>query len=255
MKEELVPGVLGMSIHATTLSRATATILGWAEGRESRMICAADAHMTMRHRDEPAFRQTMEKADLVTPDGMSLVRVLRWKGFHGQERVCGPDLTLALCEEAGRRGIKVGFWGGTPAALEELVARLTARFPGLTVAYAYSPPFRELSEGEDQTEVGRLHQAGVQLLFVGLGCPKQEHWMASHKERVQAAMVGVGAAFDFHAGRIRRAPLWIQRAGFEWLYRIFANPRRMLGRAIRYYPRFVWHLAMARLDTFRKRAS
>jgi len=252
MVGEPVPDVLGMTVHATTLERATATILDWAAGRESRMICAADAHMSMRHRDEAEFRRTMEHADLVTPDGMSLVRALRWKGFLDQQRVCGPDLTLALCEEAAIRGITVGFWGGEPAVLEELVLRLSTRFPGLRVGYAVSPPFRPLSEAENQAEVGRLHQAGVQLLFVGLGCPKQEHWMAAHKGTVHAAMVGVGAAFDFHAGRIRRAPKWIQRSGFEWMFRIFANPRRMLGRAIRYYPRFVWHLAMARLEASRK---
>lgn len=232
--------VLGMLVHAVSLQQALAAVLNSARKGESRMVCAADVHMVMRHHDEADFREAMLQADLVTPDGMPLVWLLRRQGFKGQERVCGPDLTLELCAAAAAQGIPVGFYGSRPEVLEALVGRLMARFPELKVGYAYSPPFRLLTLEEDQAQVDAIRASGVRMLFVGLGCPKQERWMAEHKGRIQAVMLGVGAAFDFHAGTIKRAPKWMQRAGCEWLYRLWQEPRRIFMRIARYHTRFVW---------------
>jgi N-acetylglucosaminyldiphosphoundecaprenol N-acetyl-beta-D-mannosaminyltransferase len=203
--------------------------------------------MVMRHHEEVDFRETLAQADLVTPDGMPLVWLLRRQGFPAQERVCGPDMTIHLCRAAAEQGLKVGFYGGKPDVLEALVLRLRQQFPALLVAYAFSPPFRPMEGGEDQVQVDTIRAAGVQLLFVGLGCPKQERWIAAHKPSIRAVMLGVGAAFDFHAGAIKRAPSWIQRLGMEWLYRMGAEPRRLAKRAFQYFPLFVWRVAVKSL--------
>jgi N-acetylglucosaminyldiphosphoundecaprenol N-acetyl-beta-D-mannosaminyltransferase len=234
--------VLELTVDGVTMAAALARILNWADQLEARMVCAADVHMVMRHHDDVAFRQVMTQADLVTPDGMPLVWLLRRHGFPQQERVCGPDLTLALCRAAESRGLRVGFYGGKPDVLAALCARLRAEFPRLRIEYSFSPPFRSLDAQEDQVQVEAIRQAGIRLLFVGLGCPKQERWMAAHKSRLDMVLLGVGAAFDFHAEAIKRAPSWVQKVGLEWLYRIGAEPRRLAKRALQHYPRFVWHV-------------
>jgi len=235
-----------MPVHAVSLGQAVTSVAQFASRHESRMVCAADVHMVMRYHDEPDFRDVMARADLVTPDGMPLVWLLRRQGFPLQERVCGPDLTLALCQVAAEQGIPIGLYGGKEDVLEALTARLTSLFPGLRVVYSYSPPFRPLDEVEDRAQVEAIRQAGVQMLFIGLGCPKQERWMAAHKGRIPAVMLGVGAAFDFHAGQIPRAPRWMQRSGLEWLYRVTKDPFRIGRRVLRYHTRFAFCLIFSR---------
>lgn len=238
--------ILRLKVNAIPLDDSARVILRWIESGESRMVCAADVHMVMRHHDEAEFREAMDKADLVTPDGMPLVWLLRHQGFKEQERVCGPDLTLELCQAAAAHGLPVGFYGGRPEVLEQLVARMQARFPALKVPYAFSPPFRPLESDEDEIQVKAMRESGIRMLFVGLGCPKQERWMAAHKGRVSAVMLGVGAAFDFHAGAIRRAPGWIQRIGCEWLFRLSQEPRRIAARLFRFHIRFLWLVLVGR---------
>jgi len=238
--------ILGMRVDPLTFEETVGRILSWSAEHQSRVVCAADVHLAMRHRDEADFREILTQADLVTPDGMPLVWLLRRQGFPEQERVCGPDLTLELCRAAAGKGIPVGFYGGRPEVIEALVSRLRSQFPMLMVPYAYSPPFRPLTEEEDQAEIDAINKTGARLLFIGLGCPKQERWMATHKGRLPVVMLGVGAAFDFHAGTIKRAPRWIQRIGLEWLYRVGAEPKRLAKRALQYYPRFMWHVMIER---------
>jgi N-acetylglucosaminyldiphosphoundecaprenol N-acetyl-beta-D-mannosaminyltransferase len=189
--------------------------------------------------DDPAYHQVMEGADLVTPDGMPLVWALRLLGVAGATRVYGPDLTPILCEQAAARGIPVGFYGGAPEVLEDLKANLVRRYPALRVAYLYSPPFRPLTEDEDRQITTDINRSGARLLFIGLGAPKQEQWMAAHKGTVEAVMLGVGAAFDFLAGRKRQAPKLLQRLGLEWLFRLLNEPRRLWRRYLYRNPRFV----------------
>jgi N-acetylglucosaminyldiphosphoundecaprenol N-acetyl-beta-D-mannosaminyltransferase len=166
--------------------------------------------------------------------------MLRALGVRDAQRVYGPDLTPIVCRLAAERGVPVGFCGGDPATLERLVARLRERFPGLRVAFAHSPPFRELAPEEDAALVDAILDSGARILFVGLGCPKQERWMAAHRDRLDCAMVGVGAAFDFLAGRKAQAPAWLQRAGLEWLFRLAHEPGRLWRRYAVHNPRFVW---------------
>ena len=231
--------ILGMRVDATSYDDATQRVLAWAANNESRSVCVANVHMTMEAFDSPEFREIVNSADLVTPDGMPLVWMLRRLGVPTQERVYGPELTLRICEAAAQRAVPVGFYGGSERALAAMVENLKARFPSLQVAYAYSPPFRPLTLEEDDQIVNAINASGARILFVGLGCPKQERWLAAHRGRVQAVMLGVGAAFDFHAGTVRQAPPWMQRAGLEWFFRLLMEPRRLWRRYFKHNPRFM----------------
>lgn len=247
------PTILGMRVDPTSYREATRAILSWAHKGESRYVCVANVHMVMEAFDHPDFREQVNRADLVTPDGMPLVWMLRMRGYSHQERVYGPDLTLHVCEAAAREGIPVGFYGGRPETLQRLVHNLTQRYPGLRVVYTYSPPFRPLTEEEDQKIVQAIRDAGVRILFVGLGCPKQEWWMAHHHGRIPAVMVGVGAAFDFHAGQVRQAPRWMQRMGLEWAFRLSQEPLRLWRRYLIHNPRFLWYISLEQLGLLKKR--
>jgi N-acetylglucosaminyldiphosphoundecaprenol N-acetyl-beta-D-mannosaminyltransferase len=237
----LVPArrILGMRVDATSYQHATAEILRWGSLGESRYVCVATVNNVIEAYDDPAYLQVMDGADLVTPDGVPLVWALRLLGVEGATRVYGPDLTPLLCERAAALGIPVGFYGSEPEVLDDLTARLVRRYPGLEVAYAYSPPFRPLTPAEDGRVADSINRSGAQLLFVGLGAPKQERWMAAHRGRVAAVMLGVGAAFDFLAGRKRQAPAVLQRLGLEWLFRLVHEPRRLWRRYLYRNPRFV----------------
>ena len=164
-------------------------------------------------------------------DGMPVVWWCRHFGNAQASRVCGPDLLEAMCALGARKGHRHYFYGGTPEVLEKLVARLRSRFPGLIIAGYQAPPFRPLTEEEDNADVAAINAAEPDYVWVGLGMPKQEKWMLSHLGRIEAAaLLGVGAAFDFHAGTKPRAPLWMQRSGFEWLFRLITEPRRLARR-------------------------
>lgn len=232
--------ILGTRVDATSYADATARILQWAQAGQSRYVCICGVHGVMEGHDSQNFQSIHNAADLVTPDGMPLVWVLRRLGLKDQTRVYGPDLTLSVCQAAADAGIPVGLYGGTQEALDTLQKTYRARFPQLQIAYAYSPPFRPLTPGEDEAIVKAINASGTRILFVGLGCPKQEQWVASHRDRVQAVMLAVGAAFDFHSGRVRQAPRWMQRCGLEWLFRLLMDPRRLWRRYFKNNPRFLW---------------
>jgi N-acetylglucosaminyldiphosphoundecaprenol N-acetyl-beta-D-mannosaminyltransferase len=206
--------------------------------------------MAMEAYDCEEYRQVVNGADLVTPGGMPIVWMLRRLGLRGQPRVYGPELTLRVCEAAARQGVPVGFYGGTTTALPRLVTRLEARYPGLKVAYAWSPPFRPPTAEEEASTVENIRRSGCRILFVGLGCPKQERWMARHCGALPTVMVGVGAAFDFISGVKAQAPPWLQRWGLEWLFRLITEPGRLWFRYLYHNPRFV-ALAARQLATAR----
>jgi N-acetylglucosaminyldiphosphoundecaprenol N-acetyl-beta-D-mannosaminyltransferase len=234
--------ILGMRVDATTYDDAARWIVACSAERVGRYVCIANVHMTMEAWDDSGFRHMVNGADLVTPDGMPLVWALRRLGVQHAVRVYGPTLTLHVCERAAREGVPVGFYGGRPEAVEGLVAAMRERFPGLRVAYAVSPPFRALTPEEDDAVVAEVVASGARVLFVGLGCPRQERWMADHKDRLPLVQLGVGAAFDFHAGLVRQAPPALQRVGLEWAFRLAMEPRRLARRYGRHNPRFVWLL-------------
>ncbi|MBD3393818.1 MAG: WecB/TagA/CpsF family glycosyltransferase [Chitinivibrionales bacterium] len=233
--------IVGTRIDATTYEDATRRIVGWASGRRARMICAANVHVVMEAFDDPSFAKVLAGADLVTPDGVPLVWALKCLGVKHATRVYGPDLTLHVCEAAAAAGIPVALYGSTPACLADFTSFLEKRFAGIRIAAAISPPFRELSFDEDTRHVEHILNSGARILLVGLGCPKQERWIAAHQDRLPLVMLAVGVAFDFHAGRVRQAPRWLMRLGLEWLFRLVVEPRRLWKRYVKHNPRFIWH--------------
>lgn len=230
--------ILGMRVDATSYEDATKQIITWAQLAQSRYVCVAAVSNVMEAHDDARYMRIMNHADLTTPDGMPLVWGLRRLGVGGASRVYGPDLTPSILDAASRQGLAVGFYGGAPNTLEALVAEARRRWPYLRIAYACSPPYRALTSEEDDQIVRAIESSAVDILFVGLGCPKQEIWMADHKSRVRAVMVGVGAAFDFIAGTKRQAPRALQKAGLEWFFRLATEPMRLSKRYLRQNPRF-----------------
>jgi N-acetylglucosaminyldiphosphoundecaprenol N-acetyl-beta-D-mannosaminyltransferase len=188
-------------------------------------------------------------ADIATPDGMPLVWALRSFGAKEQKRVYGPTLMLHLCESAARNGHRIFLYGGREECLHDLRARLEDRFPGLRIVGSFSPPFRPLNPEETEGIRQRIRDSEADLVFVGISCPKQERWMYENREALPGVvMIGVGAAFDFHAGRVRQAPVWIQRNGLEWLFRLAMEPARLWRRYLLVTPRFLplWALQLLR---------
>jgi N-acetylglucosaminyldiphosphoundecaprenol N-acetyl-beta-D-mannosaminyltransferase len=222
--------VIGAPIDALDRGGVMRRILDWGARRESRIVSICNAHSVVTARDDPDFAAAIRQSDLATPDGMPVVWLMRALGRRGQERVDGPDLMWDLCALADERGAPIYLYGSTPETVELLQGRLRASFPRLAIAGVESPPFRELTPAEDAAAVHRINVSGAQLVFVGLGCPRQEKWMLAHRNRVNAVMIGVGAAFDFHAGTVRRAPTWMQDNGLEWLHRLVSEPRRLWRR-------------------------
>lgn len=234
--------ILGMRVDVTSYDESADAIVDMAEAGGG-VVCVATVHMVMEAWDDSGYQRLVNASDLVTPDGVPLVWALRRLGVPAAERVYGPDLTPFLCARAEAEGIPVGFYGGTAAVLDELIARLKARFPRLRVGFAHSPPFGPLDSDEDARVTDAIRESGVRILFVGLGCPKQERWMSAHRDQLSCAMVGVGAAFDFLAGHKRQAPHWMRRAGLEWLFRLGMEPRRLWWRYLVNNPRFMAHFA------------
>lgn len=204
-------------------------------------VTAAAVNLVMSAREDPQTRAAVLGATLAVPDGQPLVWALRVLGHRGATRVYGPDLMARYCERAARTGTPVYLYGGrTPEALALLERCLRERFPGLNIVGGYSPPLRELTAAEEDSVSAAIDASGAQVVWVGTGQPKQERWMARMRPRLSASLlVGVGAAFDFHAGLVPQAPTWMQRSGLEWAYRLSREPRRLWRRYARYNPRFV----------------
>lgn len=233
--------VLGVRVSAIDIPRALEVIEGWIARRERRYVCVTGVHGVMESHRDPELRRIHNAAGLVTPDGMPLVWLARLRGHRGVTRVYGPDLLLAVGERTASKGTRHFFFGGAPGVPERLAERLTARFPGLVVAGTFSPPFHEPDAAEDAVIVARINEARPDVVWVGFGTPKQERWMAAHRDRLEApVLLGVGAAFDFHAGLKRQAPVWIQHSGFEWLFRLATEPRRLWKRYLVNNPKFIF---------------
>ncbi len=213
-------------------------------------VTAAAVNLVMSAHEDPDTRAAVLGATLAVPDGQPLVWALRALGERRATRVYGPDLMARFCARAAVSGTPMYLYGGrTPEALELLQQRLLERFPGLRIVGGFSPPFRELTEAEEREVIEAIDSSGAAVVWVGTGQPKQEKWMAQMRPRLSAPMlVGVGAAFDFHAGLVPQAPGWMQRNGLEWVYRLSREPRRLWRRYARYNPRFVASFARQYLD-------
>jgi N-acetylglucosaminyldiphosphoundecaprenol N-acetyl-beta-D-mannosaminyltransferase len=227
-----------MRVDAVTYDGVTQTIAEWARAHQSRYVCVASVNNVILSRDDPLFLEAMNTADVTTPDGVPLVWALRLLGVPAAERVTGPVLMDRLCQEAAFAGIPVGLYGSTEDVVNSLRDRLQMRHPGLQIALAEAPPFRPLSERELEATRIRIASSGVRVLFVGLGAPKQERWMADNASYLPCVLVGVGAAFDVLAGRTTRPPMWMQSLGLEWMYRLAHEPRRLWRRYVIGNPRF-----------------
>lgn len=231
--------VVGASIDLTDWAGAIKRIHGWASAHESRYVCICNVHSVITAQLDGAFAQVIEQADMATPDGAPIAWMLRRLGAREQRRINGPDLMLRYCKHAATSGESIFLYGSTDETLDTLQRRLLARHPTLQIVGAYSPPFRPLTDVETADVVQRINASGAGTVWVSLGCPKQEFWMASMRGRIQAVMIGVGAAFDYHAGTIVRAPKWMQRSGLEWLHRLFSEPRRLWRRYLFTNSRFI----------------
>lgn len=231
--------ILGVRVDAVTYESATAQIIDWARTRESRYVCATSVHGIIESSQDEAFRGILNEADMITPDGMPLVFGLRRLGLGDATRVYGPNLTIDVCRAAAESGVSVALYGGTEQSIEDFARFLRTSFPQIRIAAAISPPFRPLTDEEDAAYVRDINASGAGIVLVGIGCPKQEKWMAAHRNRIQSVMLGVGAAFDFHAGRVPQAPGWMQRFGLEWLFRLVSEPKRLWRRYARIVPRFI----------------
>ncbi len=222
--------LLGTRIDAISWELAAGRIVRWAQSGASRMVCLCNVHSVVSARRDPALAAALALSDLNSPDGAPLAWLMRRRGWPEQQRLSGPDLMWRLLAEAERLQLPVFFLGGTAATLERLEARALAAFPQLPLAGSLSPPFRALDDEDNERIAATVHDSGARIVLVGLGCPKQEKWMASQRGRLRAVMLGVGAAFDFHAGLVTRAPLAWQRLGLEWLYRLAQEPVRLASR-------------------------
>ena len=231
--------ILGMRVDATSYSDATKRILNWASSGESRYVCVANVHMVMESYDSPIFKKIVNQADLITPDGTPLVWALRFLGISNATRVYGPTLTLHLCQAASEQGVPIALYGGTDDSLDSFVCFLKKSFRGIKIVCQIAPPFRPLTSEEDLFYSQKITESGAGITLVGIGCPKQEKWIAKHKGRIPSVMVGVGAAFDFHSGRVKQAPAWLQQIGMEWFFRMTMEPRRLWKRYLWNNPRFV----------------
>jgi N-acetylglucosaminyldiphosphoundecaprenol N-acetyl-beta-D-mannosaminyltransferase len=234
--------ILGVGVVPTTLSAAMATLERWRqEGRRDYVCCVSVHGLVIAQRDREV-RQALNRSGLATQDGMPLVWWARRAGYSNAGRVCGPDLMEAICAASPARNYRHYFYGGHPVVVERLVNRLKERFPGFNVVGYKSPPFRALTKDEDEADVAEINGTEPDFVWVGLGMPKQERWMLSHVGRVHAtALMGVGAAFDFHAGTKPRAPGWMQRSGLEWTFRLASEPRRLARRYIIDNSIFLFH--------------
>jgi len=232
--------VLGVEVSAINLAAAVETILEWITRGSREYVCLAPVHAVMECYRSLELTRIYNESGLTTPDGMPIVWLLKSKGYSGVSRVYGPDLMLALMQRSSSAGPRHYFYGGTPEVLDRLVLKLRTHSPNLQVAGCHAPPFRPLTAQEDREAVEAINAAGPDILWVGLGSPKQERWMAAHRDKIHApVMLGVGAAFDFLSGAKPQAPHWMQRSGLEWLFRLVTEPRRLWRRYLIDSPLFV----------------
>jgi N-acetylglucosaminyldiphosphoundecaprenol N-acetyl-beta-D-mannosaminyltransferase len=239
---------LGVGISALTFAQARDLVLSARGARRLGYVCLGTAHGLTEARADPALRKIYNESWLTTPDGMPLV----WLGPRGVERVYGPDLMLAVCDAGRTSGLRHYFCGGAPNVAEALRGRLGHRFPGLEVVGTFTPPFRPLNPEEATALRVDVAHTAPDIVWVGLGTPKQERFMAEYWQTLNAGLlIGVGAAFDFHAGCVRQAPRFIQRSGFEWLFRLATEPRRLGPRYLKTNPLFVLRV-LAQLSGLKK---
>lgn len=238
--------ILGMEIDQLPPEIILSKIIRWSEKLESEgrshYVCVSNVHQCMECFDDQSLKMIVNGADIVMTDSQILTWFQKFLGFDSPySAMRSQHFTERLCELAAEADIKIGFYGGTEESLPILTRKLNEKYPNLTISFAASPPFRSVTEAEDQQYIRRINDSGAKILFLGIGCPKQERWMGDHADQLSTVMIGVGAAFDFISGTKRQPPTWVHRMGLEWLFRLCTEPRRLGKRHLYHNPRFIFH--------------
>lgn len=234
--------VISMVVDVTNISDALGRIEQLARAQKGTYVCVSNVHMCMEVFDSPDFESVVNNADLVIPDGRPLSWAQKLLGHSKAEQVRGQDIMNAICQQSGTKNLNIGLYGGSSdELLLQVVTTLKTSYPDIKIPFSYSPPFRPLTDEEDQGIIRKINDSNVNVLFVGIGCPKQERWMAEHKDSLNCVMLGVGAAYDFIAGSKKHAPRWMQRVGLEWLFRLCSEPQRLWKRYLQQNPRFIYY--------------
>lgn len=236
--------VMGVDVAVLDMLTALALLDEHREDWRGRYLCLGNVHTTVTAHEDEAYRAVQQNAALVLPDGRPIAAYSRRHGWPQAQQVAGPDLFKQALRTGLAKGWRHYFYGGSPETVAALQKVLPERYPGIAIAGLESPPFRPLTVEEDAEAVARINAAKPDFLWVGLGAPKQENWMAAHAGRIDAVMLGVGAAFDFEAGTVARAPKWVQDISMEWLWRLLQDPGRLFGRYLRTNTKFLlWQFA------------
>lgn len=235
--------VLDLPISITNLADACDRVTNWAADGIGRFVCVRDVASLMVCIDDPDLRKLNEAAAMVVPDGMPLVWIGKSRGLS-VERTCGPDLFDQICKVSPERKLKHYFYGGKDGVADNLAQLCCKRYPGIEIVGTECPPFRPVTPDEDSQTVARIFASGADIVWVGMSSPKQDRWMRDHYQLLPQTLIGIGAAFDFHSGEVRRAPKWMQRSGLEFLYRLVSEPRRLWRRYLILAPLFVWRVAI-----------
>jgi N-acetylglucosaminyldiphosphoundecaprenol N-acetyl-beta-D-mannosaminyltransferase len=245
-------GILGVQISAVNLDQATNRIGQWVEAGEKHYVHVCTVHTVMECHRDPVLKKLVNHSGMATPDGMPLVWLSHYFGEKGVTRVYGPDLLLSVCASSRGKGYRHFFYGGAPAIADALAHTLKERLPDLIVAGAHSPPLLAIGQREDPGTIDMINSSRADIVWVGLGTPKQDFWVAHHRPLLNApVLVAVGAAFDFLTGRIPQAPPWMQRNGLEWLFRLAKEPRRLAHRYFVYNPLFILYI-LAQISGLRR---
>jgi len=238
--------VVSLQVNVCNHDSAIRRVVKLVEKGNGGYVCFSTVHMTMESYDNPEYGAKVNAADLIIPDGMPIVWMQKLQGESKSARIRANDLMIILCGYAEKNNLTVGFYGGKQSVIDAILERAKLDFPKLKIVYAFSPPFRPLTNEEDAAITAEINEKKPDILFMGLGCPKQENWMSAHKDKLTAVMLGVGASFDFFAGNVRESPEWLGKLGLEWLFRLTQEPRRLWKRYLILNPRFMW-LAMMQL--------
>jgi N-acetylglucosaminyldiphosphoundecaprenol N-acetyl-beta-D-mannosaminyltransferase len=237
--------VLGVAVSAIDLESAVSLASRWVDAGDPGYICLTGVHGVMEAKADAAFRHILNSATINAPDGMPMTWVGRLQGFRQMDRVFGPDFMATMCRLSVQRGYRHFLYGGQPGVAELLRENLHAKFPGIQICGTHTPPFTSLTPEQEREIIDRVRESKPHIVWVGLGTPKQERFMAQYVDRFQVPLlVGVGAAFDYHTGRIRDCSRWVKRAGLQWAHRAMQDPARLGKRYLRNNPAFLWHIAI-----------
>ena len=236
--------VLGTFIDALDWNETLDQITEWSINKSSRIVCLCNAHSSVTAISEPSLAAALSISDMVLPDGAPIAWMMRRKGYNKQSRIAGPDLMYKLCKNIENTDQSVFLFGSSNDTLVKLVHNLTSQLPYLNIRGSLSPSYGHWTQAEEQAYINAINESGAEIIFVGLGCPKQEIWMANNRHNICGVMLGVGAAFDFHAGTIERAPEVFQHLGLEWLHRLFTEPGRLWKRYLVTNTKFIYLSAL-----------